>query len=275
MAFCSGCGTEAAPQARFCRTCGRPVPGAGGSAPAWVWPVIGVVAAAGIGVAIYLSQRKPKDDAKGLLMSKLESNERNAATSLKAVVTAEENLKGNDIDRNGIGDYWTADLSGLYWIVMTATEKPTACLSDLGMVYADLYTFFDAGGTFRGIDMDADGVPDTEYMLPAGMPRAPKAGYWYQALICDERGNAYAQDTDGTGNSHNYGQYGFCAIPAAYGETGRYCYIVNNIATVFRRDFGPGTIVASPGTQLATFDGKTPLNWPDASELGSKWEKVP
>lgn len=202
------------------------------------------------------------------------SNERNAVGTLAAIWIAQENFKANDVDRNGVGDYWTGDVSGLYWISNPATMKPTACLSDLGAVYADLFTFNDAGGTFQGIDNDADGDPDTEYMLPAGIPRAPKTGYWYQAMIEDEHGNAYAMDTDGQGNCHNYSKFAVAAIPAAWDSVGRNCYIINESGDVYRRDFGRSTTEGTPWNQATEFAPGIDFDWPDAETLKNHWTKV-
>lgn len=194
------------------------------------------------------------------LGGRIPANERNAATCLRACVTAEENLKGNDVDRNGIGDYWTADLRGLYCIVMTATKRPTACLSDLGMVKADTSPVPEK---YEGIDMDGDTSPDTTYdtSVIEGFSEipVPKNGYLFKALVEDEQGEAYAQDTDGTGSTHNYGQYGFCAYPAEYGATGTMTFIVNNIGSVFMRDTR----------------GRPVESWPDAAVFGASWSKVP
>ena len=49
-----------------------------------------------------------------LLSAQMATNERNAHASLKTIVTAEIDFRGNDRDYNRIGDFWTGDIAGLY-----------------------------------------------------------------------------------------------------------------------------------------------------------------
>lgn len=206
----------------------------------------------------------------GLVRVRISSNERSASTSLKALLAAEENFKGNDLDRNGANDYWTGDLAGLFCITIEATQRPIAAISDQGMAYADTYRYDDAGGTFQGLDYDGDGVPDTTYNpLVLGGARSPKSGYFYQAMLLDELGNTYFIDTDGQGLCHNYGQFAFCSIPSSWDNTGQYIFIINQVGSAFRRDFGLATVTPVLGTQTPTFNGTDALNWPDAVALSS------
>ena len=50
----------------------------------------------------------------GWLSSRRASNERNAATSLKTLSSAEADFRANDRDWNHVNDFWTGDEKGLY-----------------------------------------------------------------------------------------------------------------------------------------------------------------
>jgi hypothetical protein len=50
----------------------------------------------------------------GLQSSNRASNERNASINLKVITSAEADFRSNDRDKNGVNDFWTGDVSGLY-----------------------------------------------------------------------------------------------------------------------------------------------------------------
>ncbi len=58
----------------------------------------------------------------GILSATRSANERNASSSLKSIVSAQLIFKGSDTDNNGLNDFWTADIKGLYFI---ASGTPT------------------------------------------------------------------------------------------------------------------------------------------------------
>src|SRR6185503_5733204 len=64
-----------------------------------------------------------------LLASQRSSNERNAATSLKALASAEADFRENDRDWNRVNDFWTANVAGLY--TMTSAKVPKAKQGDV------------------------------------------------------------------------------------------------------------------------------------------------
>src|SRR5258708_732588 len=50
------------------------------------------------------------------------SNERIASTTLKQFTSAEAEFRANDRDRNGVNDFWTGDVSGLYSLTVDGHE---------------------------------------------------------------------------------------------------------------------------------------------------------
>ena len=88
------------------------------------------------------------------------SNERNAAATLQTAASAQSYFREFDVDRNGVKDYWRADIAGLYTVnesklieitLALADERPASDLSQIGA-------------------------------------RAPKARYWFRALrFADEK----------------------------------------------------------------------------------------
>jgi hypothetical protein len=225
----------------------------------------GVVLVGGCGlVAVLMSVSMT-----GLRSARAEANERNAAASLKSVVTAEEIFRANDMDRNGVADYWTANVAGLYCLTDTQAGNAIAALNDIAVASADIDAENDAAVTYRG-----DGVAyDLGLLLNAGAG-LPKTGYGYQALIHDGAGRPYARDTDRSGAAvHHESAFGAAAIPVAWNEGATHCFIVNEGGVVYRRDFDLRTAPVKFGTPLSTFDGTTRLDWPAPPYL-SVWSKV-
>ncbi|MBI3855784.1 MAG: DUF2950 family protein [Planctomycetes bacterium] len=132
-------------------------------------------------------------------------NERHAASMLKTLSSAEADYRANERDGNGINDFWTADVAGLF--------------------------------RYRLIDKavaDADAQP----LHPLVPKPVASHGYSFVALLVDE-GEAppeeLRQDTDKkSGKVHHLRKFAFCAYPVEYGVTGRGSYIINRNNTIFR-----------------------------------------
>lgn len=199
-------------------------------------------------VNFYLHQRKRDADLVGLGSALQASNERNASSSLKSVATAQEKFQLNHLDRNGVADYWTGDVGGLYCLQVRATLNAIAALNDVGVASADadLHT-----GGFRNKTV----AYEKDLLLTFG----PKAGFLYQAVDKDETGGEFGVDTDGSGYKvHNRKRWAATAYPHTYVTTGTHTFIVNENAKVFRRDTG----------------GLPVLRWPGEFELRTEWKKV-
>lgn len=184
----------------------------------------------------------------GLRGARWASNQRNAAASIRSIRTAQENFKLNDLDRNGVKDYWTADIAGLYCLQVKTTTNAVAALNDIGVASADARQHSD------GYEND-----DIEYNAALLLTFAPKTGFLYQSMKLDAAGVTYARDTDGGGSKvHNPDSFAVTAYPIAYGSVGVYTFIMNQDGKVYRRDTG----------------GVPVLQWPNEFEFLRYWEEV-
>lgn len=169
-----------------------------------------------------------------LLGSQRASNERHASTFLKSLSSAEADFRANDRDGNRVNDFWTGDVSGLYYV------RPQGGGPEVRLIEEPL--------------ANADAKP--VFALPRGS--VPWQGYRYHALDRDDgvKGaeSEYRQDTDKSGwKVHNESKFGFCAFPEDEGS-GKYIFTLNENNTVFREER------VTPRT-----------NFPAQEEFESKW----
>ncbi|HUR39323.1 MAG TPA: prepilin-type N-terminal cleavage/methylation domain-containing protein [Planctomycetota bacterium] len=208
----------------------------------------------------------------GLLSSQRASNERNAATSLKTLTSAEADFRANDRDGNKVNDFWTANVSGLYTMTSAAvsgnsngTMDPAIKLIELSIASADAdSTPVAAGG---------ENAVLTQFSVSAS-----KAGYWYQALISDNGvagpESTYRQDTNGAlamGSVHNYWKFGFTAWPETR-SAGKFVFVIDENNTIFRSaissNVSPSNLTP-PGPATAPYD-----TYPSPDDLKSFWSKL-
>jgi hypothetical protein len=167
-----------------------------------------------------------------LVSSQRASNERAASTALKTLSSAEADFRSNDRDANGVNDFWTGDVSGLYSLKIRNQELR---LIERAVAEADACPI-------RGLCW----------------PYRPRGGYFFAALEADDSqdGVSYFQNTGGNrpmGDVHNLHKFGFCAFPESRGS-GTFSFIVNENNTIFRMRGGAHV-----------------TRWPDDSQLKSYW----
>jgi hypothetical protein len=143
------------------------------------------------------------------------AQERQASTSLKTLTSAEADYRANDRDGNKVNDFWTGDVSGLFY-VKSPVDNREIRLIDEGVAKADSRPLFT---------------------LPPGS--GPTGGYRYRVLERDNsvKGDAgvYQVDTDKSGRKiHNNERFAFLAFPES-GWEGKYIFLVNENNTIFRR----------------------------------------
>ena len=130
------------------------------------------------------------------------SNERTAAALLKVITSAEADFRGNDRDKNGVQDFWTKDVAGLYGLVPAGDTEPLQLIS-LELSKTD----------------------------PSHPGAVPLAGYWREAMDRDEDGADYRQ---GPAKDRNPKRFGFFARPVDR-STGRNVFYINEGNTVFKQ----------------------------------------
>jgi hypothetical protein len=155
------------------------------------------------------------------------ANERNAAMSLKSLASAEADFRANDRDWNKANDFWVADVSGLWRVIVK--DGPLR-LIETAVALADARP---------AVPVDATGAlpsdPQTKLQLVG--KAAAKAGYSFAAMerYQDETG-AFVKYDEGKGR--NTSRFGFCAYPAEYGPTGKTTFVITEYNLLYRKDTG-------------------------------------
>lgn len=205
----------------------------------------------------------------GLMSSQRASNERGAVTLLKTLASAEADFRTNDRDKNGVNDYWTADVKGLFTMTPAAEGErgdlprhlPLQLISrDLAAADGD-ETFHPAGG---------ENLPLSQFTPPG-----TSSGYWFMALVSDRSvadpaDRCYQADTGGTplmGPVHHKTRYGFTAFPFGPGA-GDQRFIINEHNTIFPEDLKKDVprVGSSRPPGLKTIPAWY-LDWPNDDEL--------
>jgi prepilin-type N-terminal cleavage/methylation domain-containing protein len=213
----------------------------------------------------------------GLLSSQRASNERNASASLKTLASAEADFRGNDRDGNGVQDFYTGDVAGLFTLCPVAVAESVK-LIELSVALAD------AGAPFGAAAANAAGSVGA--VANFGIQSA-KAAYWYRALTTDETAVLYALVTNGrapfTGSiCFNTSKFGFCAFPDTR-SSGRNLFFINEGNTIYKRGVTatyvrPGTgaipLNAIPVAQLTGAGGTNPATWPTDALLATDYSKM-
>jgi hypothetical protein len=177
-----------------------------------------------------------------------------AVNSLRRIASAEDIWRQQDIDRNGIKDYWTYDVSCLHR--MYRLDNSTK----VDLIYSSIASLDALPADVKNINFFGDEpriTPLNEYR--------PKYGYYFRAMMMDENGIPYNQNPVGTNKilATNNNKFAFVAYPLIYGEYSTYTVIVNEKEIVYIRDFG------SDGKKIV-------LQWPAPEELegkNAKWIK--
>ncbi|MBI5365996.1 MAG: DUF2950 family protein [Planctomycetes bacterium] len=197
------------------------------------------------------------------LRSRVVANEASAAATLRNIVTLESTWRQNDVDRNSISDYWTADISGFYRIELTPDGSNTAvAMIDAAVTAADDNKEAAGAATAGAV------IPDTAQpaaSLLAFTRNSPRSGYFYRAQIIDNStvpATAYRADPDGNGQTWtNTMGYGFQARPDVYNTNGVSTIIINQAGVTYQQDFG---------SNLAA----NAQNWPGANPTSAGWRVI-
>lgn len=204
-----------------------------------------------------------------LLASQVASNERAILATIKTVAVANFDFRGNDRDGNGISDFWTGDVSGLYSMTSAGTpgnSDPAIKLLELSVALADSAPL--AGGQAGG---------ELQQISTYGISSS-KSGYWITVLDRDgQAGEDYQVATGGTpamGNVHHPGKFGVIAYPDAYGASGKIAVILNEGGGVYRRHLQSNIRPAGGATPPGAMTDASFKDWPTELVLKSYWSKT-
>jgi prepilin-type N-terminal cleavage/methylation domain-containing protein len=189
----------------------------------------------------------------GLLQSQRASNERNASASLKTIGTAQADFRSNDRNDDGINNFLVADIQGLYTIIpgggtdMIKLIEPAVARADCSVAAHNAAAL----GT-----------------------QTPKAGYWYTQLdqYQDSGGVATNYDTAQPVAGFSLSKFGAAAVPDAYGSSGNLIFIMNEDATIYKRDARRAGYAADMnGTPV---DQGALLVFPYSPTAGNTWSQM-
>ncbi|MFA5793612.1 MAG: hypothetical protein WC980_00880 [Candidatus Brocadiia bacterium] len=172
-----------------------------------------------------------------------------AISALRALAVHEDYWKQNDIDGNGIKDFWTLDISCLHRLYQK-DGKNKIDLIDASFARADDNPY--ARGVLNPFNLNNAGGMDMEDWSLPKFSKASKYGYVFRAIALDEDGVFYNQNPVGHNNvkAGNSNKFAFAAYPEHYPMSGKDVYIINESGKVYATD---------PGTDE---DRKIVLKWP-------------
>jgi hypothetical protein len=131
--------------------------------------------------------------AKEPLLTSGVSNDRNAAASLKSILSAQADFRSNDRDGNKENDFWRMDIAGLYavkdpgGVPIKLIELSVACAD--GSPLTDLSTYgvksAKAGYWFKALKFRGETTPDPNRFAVLAYPDSPSAGK-HLFIACDD-----------------------------------------------------------------------------------------
>jgi len=139
-------------------------------------------------------------------VQRIAKNERSASSAILSLAQAEADFRANDRDWNGILDFWTGDVAGLYSVISQGNGLA------IHLIPREL--------------AEADAAP-LKPLVPAPVPYH---GYLFVAMDWDDTGEkpeALKQKTDASGAVHHKEKCAWCAYPSVPGETGKRTYFVS------------------------------------------------
>ncbi len=217
----------------------------------------------------------------GLLAAQRSSNERNASSCLRMIVTVEADFRSNDRDGDRTQNYWTGNVYGFYALCPSTNGATVGAVSADNMIKQIEPSIASADGNVGTTLLGVAPVTASVGVL------SPKASYVYRAFTTYAVGTGQANyavtgNIAGYGPMFNYAKFAFMCFPTSY-AVGRQIFIVDETSTVFRGDPGSGytaSYVGGATTSTSAFTasvGGTPIDesvgWP-TSPGASGWSKL-
>lgn len=162
-----------------------------------------------------------------LIQSPMKYHEQCAEYAMKKIAEQERLFRSQDFDRNGIQDYWTGDVSGLYR-VLNADEKEIQ-LIDVAIARAD----------------KAPLPPVMGYVGAQLTEPAAWNGYYFRAMTTDEIGSSYRINAlaGTTIRALHTAKFAFCAYPEKYDSTGKNIFLICQDGNLIKKETGNHTPV--------------------------------
>jgi prepilin-type N-terminal cleavage/methylation domain-containing protein len=163
-----------------------------------------------------------------LLRAQQAARQANACALMKSMVNHEAVWRSQDLDRNGLADFWVRDVRGFYAISGGAGQP-------IGLIPLPI--------------AQADRSPAFAYPAPANAT-VPDKGYFLQAMASDQTGAPYVDPmlpevtaAPALGACTNRSRFGFTAFPAVYGRDGVCAYVVSEDGVIWEKDSGGAALV--------------------------------
>ena len=166
--------------------------------------------------------------------------------SLRTITSAQADFRANDRDGNGVNDFWTGDVQGLYAIVPKGGAQPIQLIE-------------------RSVAL-ADGNPLKGVYAPLTDPAQP-LGAWFNVLIDDRSENPAERY-----GMRNTSKFGYIAYPGDFLDHVRVAQIVNQDAT-FYQQFLKKEIAGSRERPPGPLPDPQYSGWPSDAALRAGWQK--
>ncbi len=176
-----------------------------------------------------------------ILRSRISANQTSAIASLDAITKMNLQFRSNDLDQNGMNDFWVENVWGLFGM-KGGDQKPIQMIP-VSLARSD----YDAPGELTTIDANAAGFSMDTTMNSA----SPKSGYYVAMFVgqtgsgvscsftsggdCYAGGDASGGSTcnDASALYTNENRFSVSAFPSLYVSTGTMAYAVNETGNKF------------------------------------------
>ena len=151
-----------------------------------------------------------------------------SAYKLKSLIATQITWSNSDADRNGIKDYWVADVSGLYRV--RSTSDNSIAYIDLNFARADYSPAIDMPRLIPLAETYLSYQKEEGKLYPIS-----SSGFYFAVFRNDEFGVQYAQDLDGDGYAcENATKYAYMSFPEKAYVTGHTAFIVNESGIIYK-----------------------------------------
>ncbi len=208
--------------------------------------------------------------------ARIKNNEQAAIETMRTLVTQENLWHKQDVDGNGVNDFWAIDVAGMYRI-LRRPEGTEAKMIDIAIAESDWSP--DGAGDGGGGEFPIVAVPFVPGKQIPGLATmghvkpVPNSGYYVAAYRFDAAETPYATDVDGAGPVYeNDRRFAFMAFPEKYDGTGMNAFVVDASGMICRTDATSRWKYDDPtGPVVTVFPACPQTRWP---WYGEGWSSV-